>query len=189
MAVSFECGVGQNMVLPAARNSTCQTFFNFMFFPKPLETCRVHVPWAANQIFACPLPAAADRVVFCRLTPLQVSVYKAVLSHPDMENVLRVDEDCACGSGQTRGKCCFKVSVCYTWLRSVSSALAWHVAGVVWRYVVPAHTGMKDVLVMSEECVCGNCLMLLDGRYPWGGSYLCWHGGCVAHGLGVCLKH
>ena len=55
--------------------------------------------------------AAADRVVFCRLTPLQVSVYKAVLSHPDMEYVLRIDEECVCGSGLTRGKCCFKVSV------------------------------------------------------------------------------
>ena len=127
MVLSFECGFGQNMVLPAARNSTSYDFCvlsTSCFPPNLLKHVGCVCLEQRIKFFACLLPAAADRVVFCRLTPLQVSVYKAVLSHPDIENVLRVDEDCTCGSGQTRGKCCFKVSVCYTWMRSVSAALA-----------------------------------------------------------------
>ena len=34
---------------------------------------------------------SADWVVFCRLSPLQISVYKAVLGHPDMQAVLHTN--------------------------------------------------------------------------------------------------
>nr|KAG5713963.1 hypothetical protein BaRGS_020291 [Batillaria attramentaria] len=59
-----------------------------------------------KKLIADQLPRKTDRVVFCRLTPLQVSVYKAVLSHPDLLSVLNMSSPCSCGSGAAKGKCC-----------------------------------------------------------------------------------
>ncbi|XP_076462027.1 uncharacterized protein LOC143294538 isoform X2 [Babylonia areolata] len=61
-----------------------------------------------KKLIAHQLPVKTDRVVFCRLVPLQISVYKAVLSHPDLKMVLGLNEECVCGSGLTFGRCCYK---------------------------------------------------------------------------------
>ena len=52
-----------------------------------------------------------ELVVMCRLTDLQVSVYKAILEHPDMQLVLQAEDPCDCASGKQRASCCYKVSV------------------------------------------------------------------------------
>ncbi|XP_067677911.1 DNA excision repair protein ERCC-6-like 2 [Haliotis asinina] len=63
-----------------------------------------------KMIIADQLPEKDDNVVFCKLMPLQESVYRAVLGHPDMSLVLRMDDPCDCESSRTRSKCCYKVS-------------------------------------------------------------------------------
>jgi hypothetical protein len=40
--------------------------------------------------------------------PCQAELYAACLALPDFENVRLAGELCRCGSGETRGKCCFK---------------------------------------------------------------------------------
>jgi hypothetical protein len=39
-----------------------------------------------------------DEVVFCPLTPVQVAVYKRILNMTPVQNLVRKDEDCDCGS-------------------------------------------------------------------------------------------
>lgn len=53
------------------------------------------------------LPTKTDEVVFCPLTPIQVAVYKRILNMNHVQNLVRKDEDCDCGSG--------KKSVCITY--------------------------------------------------------------------------
>ncbi len=40
---------------------------------------------------------------------LQVSVYKAILSHPDAQLIMHKDDPCRCGSDLPQSKCCRKV--------------------------------------------------------------------------------
>ncbi|XP_046356993.2 DNA excision repair protein ERCC-6-like 2 isoform X1 [Haliotis rufescens] len=61
-----------------------------------------------KKIIADQLPEKDDNVVFCKLTPLQESVYRAVLGHPDMSLVMRMHDPCDCESTRTRSKCCYK---------------------------------------------------------------------------------
>jgi SNF2 family DNA or RNA helicase len=44
------------------------------------------------------LPKKTDDVVFCPLTPKQIDVYKRILALPAVENMIRRDEPCDCGS-------------------------------------------------------------------------------------------
>lgn len=48
----------------------------------------------------------ADNVIFCRMSPLQRSVYRRVLESPDFQLLVRLNEPCDCGSGEVRGNCC-----------------------------------------------------------------------------------
>ncbi|KAI6143111.1 hypothetical protein BKA82DRAFT_4017843 [Pisolithus tinctorius] len=44
------------------------------------------------------LPTRIDEVVFCPLTPTQINVYKRILSIGPVQNLMRKDEQCECGS-------------------------------------------------------------------------------------------
>ncbi|KAJ3532277.1 hypothetical protein NM688_g7446 [Phlebia brevispora] len=52
------------------------------------------------------LPEKIDQVVFCPLTPTQIEVYKRVLRTTAVQNLIRKDERCDCGSKNTRKNCC-----------------------------------------------------------------------------------
>ena len=49
-----------------------------------------------------------DRVVFCKLTDVQLRAYKRVIGSPDYQLLLRSKEQCDCNrsSGLPRGRCC-----------------------------------------------------------------------------------
>lgn len=44
------------------------------------------------------LPKKIDEVVFCPLTPQQIKVYKRILAMDPVQNIVRKDEFCDCGS-------------------------------------------------------------------------------------------
>ncbi|KIJ61227.1 hypothetical protein HYDPIDRAFT_97032 [Hydnomerulius pinastri MD-312] len=52
------------------------------------------------------LPTKTDQVVFCPLTSKQITVYKRVLAMDSVQNLIRKDEICACGSKVKRKDCC-----------------------------------------------------------------------------------
>ncbi|KIN93058.1 hypothetical protein M404DRAFT_171863, partial [Pisolithus tinctorius Marx 270] len=52
------------------------------------------------------LPTKIDEVVFCPLTPTQINVYKRILSIGPVQNLMRKDEQCECGSRKKRKDCC-----------------------------------------------------------------------------------
>ncbi|KAL4236647.1 DNA excision repair protein ERCC-6-like 2 [Mactra antiquata] len=56
------------------------------------------------------LPKKDDNVVFCRLSQLQISMYKTILDQPGMDLVLHMDDPCHCDSGEPQSKCCKKKS-------------------------------------------------------------------------------
>ncbi|ESP05258.1 hypothetical protein LOTGIDRAFT_103296, partial [Lottia gigantea] len=63
-----------------------------------------------KALIADQLPEKDDNVVFCKLSHLQTSVYKAILNHPDLLLVLKMEDPCSCGSDKSRAKCCFKIN-------------------------------------------------------------------------------
>ncbi|KAF8556760.1 hypothetical protein OG21DRAFT_1553783 [Imleria badia] len=52
------------------------------------------------------LPTKIDEVVFCPLTPQQIKVYKRILAMDPVQNIVRKDEFCDCGSKKKRKDCC-----------------------------------------------------------------------------------
>ena len=52
------------------------------------------------------LPQKSDRVVLCQLAPVQQRAYDRFTHFEDIELLSRYDEECDCGSGQKRGRCC-----------------------------------------------------------------------------------
>ncbi|KAI0695319.1 P-loop containing nucleoside triphosphate hydrolase protein [Cytidiella melzeri] len=54
------------------------------------------------------LPEKTDEVVFCPLAPTQVEAYKRVLKTRAVQNLVRKDEPCDCGSQNPRKNCCHK---------------------------------------------------------------------------------
>ena len=65
-----------------------------------LEYQRRVVP--STDIFTPQLPKKTDEVVFCPLTPKQLDVYKRIINSEPVQNLVRKDEMCECGS---RKKC------------------------------------------------------------------------------------
>lgn len=46
------------------------------------------------------LPNKIDEVAFCPMTPKQIEVYKRILNTEAVQNMIRKDELCDCGSRQ-----------------------------------------------------------------------------------------
>ncbi|KAG6856842.1 hypothetical protein H0H87_012900 [Tephrocybe sp. NHM501043] len=52
------------------------------------------------------LPKKTDEVVFCPLTQRQIAVYKQILSMSPVQNLIRRNDLCSCGSRKSRKNCC-----------------------------------------------------------------------------------
>ncbi|TEB22485.1 hypothetical protein FA13DRAFT_1641399 [Coprinellus micaceus] len=52
------------------------------------------------------LPKKFDNVVFCPLTNFQIGAYKRVLEMDGVQNLVKRDEPCDCGSNNKRKECC-----------------------------------------------------------------------------------
>jgi SNF2 family DNA or RNA helicase len=46
------------------------------------------------------LPVKTDEVVFCPLSSTQIAVYKRILDMHEVQNMIRKDDDCDCGSNK-----------------------------------------------------------------------------------------
>lgn len=61
-----------------------------------------------KTLIAHQLPKKSDRVVFCKLTPTQSAAYQTFINSPRCEYIHRAKEPCDCGSGKSRGWCCYQ---------------------------------------------------------------------------------
>eukprot|EP00873_Tetraselmis_striata_P001539 jgi/Tetstr1/421803/TSEL_012706.t1 len=52
------------------------------------------------------LPQKTDNIVLCRLSPMQLRAYQRLLASPDFQLLIRMYDDCDCGSGMYRKSCC-----------------------------------------------------------------------------------
>ncbi|KAF9445975.1 hypothetical protein P691DRAFT_804938 [Macrolepiota fuliginosa MF-IS2] len=52
------------------------------------------------------LPKKTDQVVFCPLSPKQITAYKHLLNMDAVQNLIHRDHPCPCGSGRSRKACC-----------------------------------------------------------------------------------
>ncbi|OAX33766.1 hypothetical protein K503DRAFT_699906 [Rhizopogon vinicolor AM-OR11-026] len=55
------------------------------------------------------LPTKTDEVVFCPLTPIQIAVYRRILNMQPVQNLVKKDELCDCGSEDKRKDCCHPI--------------------------------------------------------------------------------
>ncbi|KAH7377355.1 P-loop containing nucleoside triphosphate hydrolase protein [Pyrenochaeta sp. MPI-SDFR-AT-0127] len=60
-----------------------------------------------KTLIADQLPKKSDRVVFCQLTETQADAYRTFLESDRCEFIRTAKEECDCGSGKSRGWCCF----------------------------------------------------------------------------------
>ncbi|KAI5860288.1 P-loop containing nucleoside triphosphate hydrolase protein [Durotheca rogersii] len=63
-----------------------------------------------KSLIAHQLPKKTDKVVFCPLSDLQREAYENVLGSDIVNFVRSAFDSCSCGSGKTRGRCCFQVT-------------------------------------------------------------------------------
>ncbi|KAI0879147.1 P-loop containing nucleoside triphosphate hydrolase protein [Hypoxylon argillaceum] len=63
-----------------------------------------------KSLIADQLPKKSDKVVFCPLSDLQRQAYENVLASPVAQFVLTSFDQCPCGSGNTRGHCCYRAN-------------------------------------------------------------------------------
>ncbi|KAI0759189.1 P-loop containing nucleoside triphosphate hydrolase protein [Irpex lacteus] len=61
-----------------------------------------------RQLIKDQLPEKTDEVVFCPLAPRQLEAYKRVLKTEAVQNLIRKDRPCDCGSKKPRKSCCHK---------------------------------------------------------------------------------
>ena len=81
-----------------------------------------------------------EKVVFCKMTDLQLSVYRALLDSDDLQQlVLRQHEICDCGSDSKRGQCCYQV------------ILYWHIQKCSSVLIILGHNG--DGLGTGKRCI------------------------------------
>lgn len=61
-----------------------------------------------KTLIADQLPKKSDRVVFCQLTETQADAYRSFLESDKCEFIRLAKMPCDCGSGKSRGWCCFQ---------------------------------------------------------------------------------
>ncbi|KAG9311072.1 P-loop containing nucleoside triphosphate hydrolase protein [Chiua virens] len=62
-----------------------------------------------KEIIKNQLPTKIDEVMFCPLTPQQIKVYKRILAMDQVQNIVRKEEFCDCGSKKKRKECCHPI--------------------------------------------------------------------------------
>ncbi|RAR02640.1 DNA repair and recombination protein RAD26 [Stemphylium lycopersici] len=60
-----------------------------------------------KTLIADQLPKKSDRVIFCQLTETQADAYRTFLDSERCEFIREAREPCFCGSGKSRGYCCY----------------------------------------------------------------------------------
>ena len=63
-----------------------------------------------KTLIADQLPTKTDKVVFCPLTDTQREAYENLMECEDIQLIKYRGEKCHCGSGQTRGGCCYSTN-------------------------------------------------------------------------------
>lgn len=65
------------------------------------------------------LPKKTEEVVFCPLTPKQIEVYRRIVESEPVQNLVRKDDYCECGSRNRYVACILFICVCSlrTWLQ------------------------------------------------------------------------
>ncbi|KAI8932416.1 hypothetical protein NX059_010602 [Plenodomus lindquistii] len=61
-----------------------------------------------KTLIAHQLPKKSDRIIFCQLTETQADAYRTYLESDRCEFIRTSKEECDCGSGKTRGHCCYR---------------------------------------------------------------------------------
>ncbi|CAK7271684.1 hypothetical protein SEPCBS57363_004749 [Sporothrix epigloea] len=61
-----------------------------------------------KSLIAHQLPRKTDRVVFCPLTERQSAAYENFVNSSTVDHLRHVSDPCDCGSGDTRGWCCYR---------------------------------------------------------------------------------
>ncbi|KAL5427431.1 hypothetical protein PMIN07_011190 [Paraphaeosphaeria minitans] len=61
-----------------------------------------------KTLIADQLPKKSDRVVFCQLTEVQADAYRTFIESEKCEFIRMAKQDCDCGSGTSRGWCCYQ---------------------------------------------------------------------------------
>lgn len=54
------------------------------------------------------LPGKVDHIVFCKMVPLQLRMYRRLINSNNFVQILRYVQPCTCGSGFRGSKCCYK---------------------------------------------------------------------------------
>jgi len=72
------------------------------------ETVHKYILLTGKEVIADKLTGKIDKVVLCRMSPLQHAAYVRVLKSPDFQIMSRAKEPCDCESGELRGRCCHK---------------------------------------------------------------------------------
>ncbi|KAG9217766.1 hypothetical protein CCMSSC00406_0003545 [Pleurotus cornucopiae] len=102
-----------------------------------------------KEIIKHQLPKKIDEVVFCPLTEVQIDVYKRLLAMEPVQNLIRKDEMCPCGSQEKRKDCCFPFAAGDLFkFMSVLIKLANHLA-----LILPGPDDTPDQLARNRELV------------------------------------
>ncbi|XP_071855137.1 uncharacterized protein [Apostichopus japonicus] len=76
-----------------------------------LEFSKLRGAWLLRRtksVISDQFPTKDEKVVFCKLTDLQISITRALLNSEEMKLVLMQHDPCDCGSGVKKGKCHYK---------------------------------------------------------------------------------
>lgn len=85
----------------------------------------------------------ADNVVFCKMSDVQIRVYRRLLQSPDFQLLISKDKPCSCGSHLTRVECCHRTAP----------------DGVIWSYL---HRENPDGCEWCPFCIVLPCLTKLQ---------------------------
>ncbi|KAI0255595.1 P-loop containing nucleoside triphosphate hydrolase protein [Lactifluus subvellereus] len=93
------------------------------------------------------LPKKYDEVVFCPLTDMQIEVYRRILGTEAVQNMIKKDDRCGCGTGKKRKDCChpFVAGDLFKYMSAlikVSNHLA---------LILPAHTDTPEQTARNRE--------------------------------------
>ncbi|KAA1466811.1 hypothetical protein DENSPDRAFT_831699 [Dentipellis sp. KUC8613] len=93
------------------------------------------------------LPKKTDEVVFCPLTPKQIEVYKRILATDAVQNMIRKEERCDCGSRKKRKECChpFKTGDLFKYMSTLIK-ISNHLA-----LILPAPTDNAEQTLRNRE--------------------------------------
>ncbi|KAL3868004.1 hypothetical protein ACJMK2_040844 [Sinanodonta woodiana] len=108
-----------------------------------------------KKLIADQLPQKDDNVVFCKLSQIQTSIYKTILSHPDMQLVFHMDDPCDCNSGLSQNKCCHKKTLTGESIKSLMFTfmhLLLKTANHVALLIPTAKTSDKQAVKSREIC-------------------------------------